>query len=92
MFCSACAEEECIEASTYTLEKNYSCAIANFGIEGMKGSEIEALLMKNRKVHTVAIEYEKINGVRVTPNVYTSFNDLDQLVEGIKEIIANKKP
>ena len=74
------------------LEKNYSCAIANFGIEGMKGSEIEALLMKNRKVHTVAIEYEKINGVRVTPNVYTSFYDLDQLVEGIKEIIANKKP
>ena len=74
------------------LEKNYSCAIANFGIEGMKGSEIEALLMKYRKVHTVAIEYEKINGVRVTPNVYTSFYDLDQLVEGIKEIIANKKP
>jgi selenocysteine lyase/cysteine desulfurase len=69
------------------LEKNYSCAIANFGIEGMKGSEIEALLMKNRKVHTVAIEYEKINGVRITPNVYTSFYELDELVAGIKEII-----
>ena len=53
----------------------------------MKGSEIEALLMKNRKVHTVAIEYEKINGVRITPNVYTSFYELDELVAGIKEII-----
>lgn len=74
------------------LEKKYSGAIANFGIEGMKGSTIEGLLMKNRKVHTVAIEYEKINGVRVTPNVYTSFYELDQLVEGIKEIILAKDP
>ena len=68
------------------LEKNYSCGIANFGIEGMKGSEIEASLFKNRKVHTVAIEYEKVNGVRVTPHVYTSFEDLDELVAGIKEL------
>ena len=52
----------------------------------MKGSEIEASLFKNRKVHTVAIEYEKVNGVRVTPHVYTSFEDLDDLVAGIKEL------
>lgn len=69
------------------LDKNYSCAIANIGIQGMKGSEIEAALFKNRKVHTVAIEYEKVNGIRVTPNVYTSFEDLDELVAGIKELI-----
>ena len=69
------------------LEKEFSCGIANFGIQGMKGSEIEAALFRNRKVHTVAIEYEKINGIRVTPNVYTSFDDLDELVAGIKEIV-----
>jgi len=69
------------------LEKNYSCGIANIGIQGMKGSEIEAALFKNRKVHTVAIEYEKVNGIRVTPNVYTSLEDLDELVAGIKELI-----
>ena len=57
----------------------------------MKGSEIEAALFKNRKVHTVAIEYEKVNGIRVTPNVYTSFNDLDELVAGIKEILIKNK-
>lgn len=69
------------------LEKKYSCAIANIGIEGMKGSEIEAALFKNRKVHTVAIEYENVNGIRVTPNVYTSLEDLDELVAGIKELV-----
>jgi len=69
------------------LEKNYSCGIANIGIKGMKGTEIEGALFKNRKVHTVAIEYEKVNGVRVTPNVYTSLNDLDELVAGIKELL-----
>jgi len=69
------------------LEKNYSCGIANIGIQGMKGTEIEGALFKNRKVHTVAIEYEKVNGVRVTPNVYTSLDDLDELVAGIKELL-----
>lgn len=69
------------------LEKNYSCGIANIGIKGMKGTEIEGALFKNRKVHTVAIEYEKVNGIRVTPNVYTSLNDLDELVAGIKELL-----
>lgn len=72
-------------------EMDYSCGITTFGIEGSKGSEIDSYLMKNHKVHTVAIEYEKVNGVRVTPNVYTSFDDLDILVEGIKQFAIQRK-
>ena len=32
----------------------------------------------------VAIEWEKVNGVRVTPNVYTTTEELDKLVMAIK--------
>jgi len=31
----------------------------------------------------VAIEWENIKGVRITPNVYTTTKNLDVLVEGI---------
>jgi hypothetical protein len=33
-----------------------------------------------------------VNGVRVTPSVYTSLNDLDRLVEGLTEISKLEPP
>jgi selenocysteine lyase/cysteine desulfurase len=67
----------------------YSCAIGFFSIKGLKGSEIEQKMFNSKKIHTVAIEYEKLNGVRVTPSIYTSLQDLDLLVEAIKEIASS---
>jgi selenocysteine lyase/cysteine desulfurase len=46
--------------------------------------------MSAYKIHTVAIEYEKFNHVRVTPNVYTSIDDLNKLIKAITEIAASK--
>lgn len=72
-----------------SLKDNYSCAIANFSIEGKKPEEIENTLFSKYKIHTVAINWENIHGVRVTPNVYTLTSDLDKLVKGIREIIKS---
>jgi selenocysteine lyase/cysteine desulfurase len=69
-----------------SLNLNYSCALANFGIKGMTGSEIDQQLFNKYKIHTVAISHEHIDGVRVTPNIYTSESDLDRLVTAINEI------
>lgn len=71
----------------YTSPKpEWSCAIGNFGIEGKKAIEITTELFNKWKIHTVAIEWEKINGVRVTPNVYTTVDELDKLVMAIKKL------
>ena len=66
--------------------KNLACAIASIAIEGKKPEEIAGELFSKYKIHTVAINWENIHGVRVTPNVYTSLKDLDKLVEAIKKI------
>jgi selenocysteine lyase/cysteine desulfurase len=71
---------------------NYSCAIANMGFEGWTASQIESFLFEKFKVHTVAIVYEKINGIRVTPSIYTNTYDLDQLVAGVKMISQTPAP
>lgn len=71
----------------------YSCAIGVFGIEGRKATAISEELFAKWKIHTVAIErVEKpgeeapFNHVRVTPNVYSTTQELDRLVEAIRTI------
>lgn len=64
----------------------YGCAIGCFGIEGKKPGDISETLFRDWKIHTVGIEWEKIKGIRITPNVYTTTEDLDKLVSAIKQI------
>jgi selenocysteine lyase/cysteine desulfurase len=71
-----------------SLKPQYACALANFSIDGFKPEEIDGKLLEKYRLHTVAINWENIHGVRVTPNVYTSIQDLDLLVKAIKEIAA----
>ena len=69
-----------------SLDPRFSCAICGFGIEGKKPAEIEPKLFEDYKIHTVAIAWENINVVRVTPHVYTKPSDLDKLVKAIAAI------
>ena len=69
----------------------FSCAIGVFGIEGKKASSLAEELYSKWKIHTVAIERDGISGVeapmnhvRVTPNVYTTLDELDRSVEAIR--------
>jgi selenocysteine lyase/cysteine desulfurase len=61
----------------------YSCALFNFGIEGMDAGPVHNALFRTHKVHTSPIKWENVNGPRVTPHVYTSLYELDRLVEAI---------
>lgn len=74
------------------LNAPYGCAIMNFSVEGWKASEIENHMFKEKKIHTVAIEFEKLNGVRVAPSIYTSLSDLDVLVEAIESVTKAEPP
>lgn len=75
-----------------SLKPDYSCAIANFTLEGWKPEDIDTKLFEKKKIHCTTINQEKVHGVRVTPHVYTSLRDLDKLVEGIKEIAEMDMP
>ncbi len=60
--------------------------IANFAIEGFTPAQLSDKLLADYKIFTVAIEHPYIKGVRVTPHLYTSINDLDKLVEAVNSI------
>jgi selenocysteine lyase/cysteine desulfurase len=69
-----------------SLKAQYSCAMANIGMEGWQANQIEAKLMEKYRIHTVSIIHEKVNGIRVSPNVYTNISELNYLVKGLTEI------
>lgn len=75
-----------------SLKPKFSCAIANIGIEGWQAQQIEAKLFERHKIHTVSIVHEGVNGIRVTPNVYTNHRDLDILIKGLTEISKSSPP
>lgn len=63
-----------------------SCAIANVGIKNMSPAVMAETLLKKYKIYTVAIDGKGVHGCRITPNVYTSTNELDQFVNALKEM------
>lgn len=69
------------------MHPDYSGAIALLRVEGKEPGDVARMLFNKHKIHTVAIQWENINGVRVTPNVYTVTQDLDVLLRALKEMV-----
>ena len=65
-----------------------SCGIANVGIKGMIPSQLADTLLKKYKIYTVAIDGANVHGCRITPNIFTTVEELEVLVKAIKELAA----
>lgn len=63
-----------------------SCGIANVGIRGMKPSDLADTLLKKYKIYTVAIDGANVHGCRITPNMYTTPEELDVFVKALGEM------
>lgn len=68
-----------------SLKPQYGCAIATFGLAGKDANDIERELTA-ANFHTSIVKHGNVNGVRVSPNVYTTTDELDALVEAINTI------
>jgi selenocysteine lyase/cysteine desulfurase len=72
-----------------SFDPNQSCAIANVHIEGIKPDDLAKYLFDKHHIFTVPIIHEEFQGVRITPNVYTTFDELDRFCEQM-ELIAHQ--
>jgi selenocysteine lyase/cysteine desulfurase len=68
-------------------EKSFSGALTSIGINGKTGVEISSALWKNANIHTTAVNHEGIDACRITPNVYTSLDELALLVSELKKLV-----
>ncbi|HOM41444.1 MAG TPA: aminotransferase class V-fold PLP-dependent enzyme [Bacteroidales bacterium] len=63
-----------------------SCGIATVGVRGMKPAELADILFKKYRIYTAPIDGAGVHGCRITPNVFTTTEELDVLVKALKEI------
>jgi len=55
----------------------------------MTPAKLAETLMKDHKIWTVAIDSAGVKGCRITPNVYTTTDELDQFIKAIETIQKN---
>lgn len=63
-----------------------SCAIANVGVKGMTPGELSDILFKKYRIYCAPVDGAGVHGCRITPNVYTSPEELDVLVDALTEL------
>jgi selenocysteine lyase/cysteine desulfurase len=66
------------------INEEQSCAITNFAFKGKDPKHTADYLFEKHKIFTVAYDRAGIKGVRVTPNIHNSIQDLDKLVTAIQ--------
>ncbi len=61
-------------------------AITNIAVNGLSPNQLSEKLLADYNIFSVAINRNAVRGVRITPHLYNTINDLDALVEAIREI------
>ena len=61
-------------------------------IEGVTGGQLVEYLFKKHRVVVTAIKHEHIDGIRVTPNTYTTLREIDRFCEAMQRVIQDGIP
>ena len=54
----------------------------------MTPKELAKKLMNDYNIFTVAINYANVKGCRISPNVFTTIDELDVFIRALKELAA----
>ena len=63
-----------------------SCGIGNVGLKNIKPGKMAQLLFDEYKIFTVAIDGANVHGCRISPNIFTTTEELDSLVNAVTEL------
>jgi selenocysteine lyase/cysteine desulfurase len=69
-----------------------SCAIGNVQVEGIDTRKLAQHLFDTRGIIVVPIQHEEFEGLRVTPCVYTTTDEIDLFAEAMERVIAKGLP
>ena len=75
-----------------SFDPRMSCAIGNVGIEGVDTAKLGQHLWDKRRIIVVPILHDEYKGLRVTPNVYTTLDEVDVFAEEMEKVIAKGLP
>jgi selenocysteine lyase/cysteine desulfurase len=68
-------------------DPNQAWGLANVSLEGIDASKAYDFLWAKYRIITAAIKHAEYQGLRVTPNVYTTLEELDTFAAAIKDLL-----
>jgi len=75
-----------------SLEPGLACGIANVEIEGIDSGELVGHLWTRHRIIAVPIKHDEFEGVRVSPNLFTTLEELDRFGDAMEEVIRQGLP
>src|SRR2546427_4386358 len=75
-----------------SLDPQQMCAIANVQIEGLDQGKIGSYLFSQHHIFTTPIVHEEFQGLRITPNLYTTLSELDRFCEVLADVARKGLP
>jgi len=67
-----------------SLKRGYAGGIANIKIEGIDSTELRNWLWRKHRILTVSIKHEQFEGIRVSPSVYSTIEEVDRFCEAME--------
>ncbi|HWO26784.1 MAG TPA: aminotransferase class V-fold PLP-dependent enzyme [Kofleriaceae bacterium] len=67
-------------------------SIAMIEIEGIDPAKLSTYLWDKHRIHTIGILHDEFRGLRVTPSVYTTLEELDRFCTVVEQVIRNGLP
>jgi len=75
-----------------SFDPKQSCGLANISIEGMDMGRLGAYLLDKYRIIITPIIHQEFQGLRVTPNVYTTLREVDTFAEAMTRVIEKGLP
>jgi isopenicillin-N epimerase len=66
--------------------------LVNVGVQGIKASDIVKFMFDKYRIVTVAITRNDYQGIRVTPNIYTTLEEIDTFTMAMEDLLKNGLP
>ncbi|MFQ5752199.1 MAG: aminotransferase class V-fold PLP-dependent enzyme [bacterium] len=70
-----------------SLKPGFACGLATVQIEGIDSGDVANYLWQKYRIIVTAIKHKEFEGLRVTPSVYTTLEELDRFGDAMETII-----
>lgn len=67
-----------------------SCGLTLFNVQGVDPAKLAGYLEKEYRIITTVIKHPEFEGIRVTPNVYTTVRDVDIFAEAVEKFLQKE--
>lgn len=75
-----------------SLKPGFACGLATVQIEGIDSEELTHHLWKEYRIIVTAIKHDEFEGIRVTPNVYSTIEEIDRFCDAMESVIKKGLP